>query len=178
MKFYPHNIPLNVIGNAVSSSIALSGSYIGNIGASASQRILSASIALNITGSPGANGTNADTITGPIGQTGLKGVTGPRGLNIWLLSSSWDNGGCTGGVNCYRIQMFKATTTECTEVSGSPVYTTYGEFLLEGVSPVYSDNICTTPLISQGRIGHTGNTVYGTDAFGTASFVRSCGPGV
>lgn len=140
MEFYPHNIPASVISFAVSASSAASASFINNF---ASITINTASLALNITGSPGTNGTNILTAPGPKGDTGDRGVTGPRGDNIFLLSSAWSGSACGG------------TPATC-----------YGGFTLYNIGPGFDE--CGVSLGSGQYYSNGDNTVINSNTVGTA----------
>ena len=182
MLFYPHNqfAGGGVVERAVSSSVAVSSSFINNSTTSGLSFL-----ALNITGSPGANGSNASPIVGPKGATGNQGPAGPRGLNIWILSSSWTTASCWAsggpGATCYPILMYKRSRDDsnpCTAISAPTVYTTVPDItqqlLVQDISPVYSDSNCTLPVLNDPIIGVNGSTIYKTTVAGTASFSGSC----
>lgn len=179
MQFYPHRISSNVVGFAISASIAQSGSLIANFSAIPVNTISTASVALNITGSAGANGTGG-SVTGPTGPTGIRGVTGPRGHSVFLLSASWSGSACGGApVNCYEYQF--ATVYNIDEMTwtcdfGNPlnIYSTDSPSLTLDVSPLYSNNTCTEPIINSAYVGGYANNVWGTDSYGTGSFVFFC----
>jgi len=82
MKFYPHYLP--TIPFATSASITGQSLFLNNF---SGIPVDTASLALNITGSTGENGTSA-LITGPDGPRGFIGSTGPVGDGIYLLPSS------------------------------------------------------------------------------------------
>lgn len=179
MQSYPHNIPLGnaTTPRAVSASITDSTTFLANLPPFPPfpSSALTASWALNRSGSTGAAGTNY-TKTGNTGATGDRGPTGYRGTNVFLLSSSWNTGTCTG-VTCYAYQFQKVTGTTCNSGVYNTYYSTYNN-IVDGVSPIYYDDICSSPATSRSKIGQYGTTIYGTTAAGTASFSASCGPGV
>ena len=115
MQFYPHNIPSTFVGQAVSASRADTGSLINNFSAIPITTIATASIALNISGSRGADGTSQSVI-GPKGDTGTRGVTGPRGNSVFILSGSWHTGSpCgAGSATCYEVKNWNPYSTSGT----------------------------------------------------------------
>jgi len=170
MQFYPHNLPLTTVATAVSASFTRTGSFIANFSAIAVTRVSTASVALNLTGSSGAAGSNAGPVPGPKGAQGLRGVTGPRGDSVYLLSSSWHDatkGGasCAGNppppTNCWSVDLYAAY-----EISGqyicdfsvTPGYNPTTYYTTQGASqayvdanfgvdfPLYVNNTCTDPL--------------------------------
>jgi hypothetical protein len=168
MQFYPHNIPLTTIGSAVSSSLAKSGSYIANFAAVPVTTVNTASLALNIVGTAGVNGTGV-VVPGPKGATGIRGVTGPRGNNVYLLSSSWHDESKVGATcppapsTCWQVDLYSAyivfgqgTCDYSTNPPYNPVtyYTTSGSSQLEvdqnfGAGfPLYANSTCTDTLLS------------------------------
>lgn len=183
MLFYPHNqfVAGTVIARAVSASNAITSSYINNTSVAGT-----AFLALNISGANGTNGSNASAISGIQGDQGDQGTRGPRGLNIWLLSSSWTTASCWAtsgpGSTCYPIPMFKRIgdpNNPCSTISAPTIYTTapaVGDvtLLVSNYSPVYSDSICTQPILDDPIIGVNGNIIYSASAAGTASFSGSC----
>lgn len=168
MQFYPHNIPLTTIGSAVSASLATSGSYIANFAAVPVTTVDTASLALNIVGTNGANGTGA-VVPGPKGATGTRGVTGPRGNNVYLLSRSWHNGSKVGATcpplssNCWQVDLYSAYIVfgqgNC-DYSQSPPYNPVTYYTTSGSSqlavdqnfgagfPLYANSACTDTLVS------------------------------
>jgi hypothetical protein len=82
MKYFPNyltNIPF-----AVSASITSQSRFLDNF---SSTPIDTASLALNISGSVGANGTSV-LVTGPQGPQGFAGFAGPPGSGIYLLPAT------------------------------------------------------------------------------------------
>lgn len=180
MQFYPHNISTTIIGNAVSASLSLSGSLINNFAAIAINMVSTASVALNITGSRGANGTGA-VVPGPQGATGTRGVTGFRGDNILLLSSAWSGSACpTPPVDCYSHTFYPTYRIGGERFcdfgdSGIPYYST--DFNLSaGSSPIYYNNICTNLATNANPLGAYGPTAtaYSTDGSGILQTIESC----
>lgn len=175
MEFFPHNIQLgkSTIGTAVSASLTVTASFLANF---ATIRVDSASLALNISGSPGANGTNY-TKTGETGATGPDGVRGFRGNSVFLLSSSWSTGSCVG-VACYAIPLQRyRPSSGCDSGIINFYYSNDNENAFGNGSSVYYDEICTLPATNVSNIGQYGNFVYQTDGFGTASVYVTCGGG-
>ncbi len=78
---------------AVSASSAATSSFLNNVGVP----INTASLALNISGSAGANGSNA-VIVGATGPQGDQGDPAANGLSIYLLAVARSTcGGCGPG---------------------------------------------------------------------------------
>lgn len=183
MQFYPHNLPVTSIATAVSASLARTGSLITNFSAVGVTLVNTASLALNISGSRGAAGTNIAVI-GPTGPTGLRGDTGYRGGNIFLLSGSWNVGTCGGGGGgCgsgpYTLNNIGPGAGECGSTQGSSTYwSSYaGNLLTVGTdstasndaddSILYINNVCTSPAINVSV--HNGSTIFYTDGAGVIS---------
>lgn len=184
MQFYPHNTPIISVANAVSASIANTGSLINNFSAITINIVNTASVALNITGSPGTAGTNLAVI-GPTGNTGLRGETGYRGNSIFLLSGSWNTDPCSAPVVCYggfTLQNVGPNIGECGSSQGSAVY--YSNFsgqLTASIDPyvpaisdnsadnsiLYTDSSCTA--VASNVSVHNGSRIFYTDGAGVIS---------
>lgn len=175
MEFYPHNIPNIYVGSAVSASIAVTGSLINNFAAIAIDTVNTASLTLNITGSQGTAGTNIP-VYGPTGAAGLRGATGFRGDNIFLLSGSWNTDPCSAPVVCYGgylLYNVGPDAGQCEESQGSATYySNYND--IDGATGtdangyiLYTDPGCTTPAIS--AYVHNGSTTFSTDGAGEIS---------
>ena len=183
MDFYPHNIGGNniVVANATTATLAVTSSLINNFAAVGINLVDTASVGENIRGPAGANGTNASpSIKGPTGAQGATGVQGFRGLNIWLLSSSWAEGCAGAPVTCYSITLNKYVGGTCTSQPSSPFYTTRvnaSNQIIEGLSPIYQDSVCTTVMPAGTRLGNDGTLVYNVNVNNTASFFASCASG-
>ena len=170
MEFFPHNIQLgkSTIGSAVSASLTVTASFLDNF---ATIRVDSASLALNISGSPGTNGTNYIK-TGDVGPTGPDGVRGFRGNSVFLLSSSWSTGSCVAiACNEITLQRYRGT---CNSGVPSIYYSNNTQATFGNGSSVYYDDVCTLPATNVSSIGQLGNSVYQTDGFGTASVYLTC----
>lgn len=175
MEFFPHNIQLgkSTIGSAVSASLTVTASFLDNF---ATIRVDSASLALNISGSPGTNGTNYIK-TGDVGPTGIDGVRGFRGNSVFLLSSSWSTGSCVG-FQCYTIEVQRyRESSGCNSGIINFYYSTDNINVFGNGSPVYYNETCTLPATNVSNLGQYGNSVYQTDGFGTASVLTTCGGG-
>lgn len=170
MQFFPHNLPLTNVATAVSASFTRTGSFIANFSAIAVTRVDTASIALNLTGSSGVAGTNYGPIVGPKGAQGNRGVTGPRGDSVYLLSSSWHDeskagASCAGNppapANCWTVKLYAAYELfgEFTcDFSNTPGYNPTTYYTNQGASqayvdanfgadfPLYVNETCTDPL--------------------------------
>lgn len=183
MQFYPHQLSTTSVGTAVSSSIARTGSLIANFSAISVTTISTASLALNISGAKGTDGTGA-SVTGPKGATGPRGVTGFRGNSVFLLSGSWNIGSCASPISCYPYQFGNVILSEgqyiCDFGSLATYYSSDPSAMQTGTSPMYYNSTCTSPVTSVSIIGAYGidNTVYGTNASATASFVSTCNSNV
>lgn len=153
MEFYPHNIPVTIIGSAVSASLTITGSLINNFAAIS---INTASLALNISGSPGTNGSNF-TVTGPKGATGPRGDTGYRGDSVFLLSAAWSGSACGGTPapeTClsYTLYNIGPGFDECNTNQGSATYYSTSSGAIIGSNIVgtadgvilYTNDTCTT----------------------------------
>lgn len=177
MEFYPNNIPATQIGFAISASRAATGSLIRNFAAVP----VTASIALNIVGTPGTNGTNAGPIIGPKGAQGTRGVTGPRGNSVYLLSSSWYSGPSCGAppANCYAFVFYPTYTVGgiryCDFSDFSSTYYSTDSTLTVASSPMFYNDTCTSPMITQ-RLGvpQDESTTYQTDGSGILQTLGIC----
>lgn len=197
MQFYPNNIPISTIASAVSASFALTSSLINNFAAISVTIVDTASVGLNLTGSAGLAGSNSGgPIPGPKGAQGFRGVTGPRGNSVYLLSSSLYSGSqCSAPpANCFDVNLYTAfaaveeATFFCDFSQGqfnpTEYYTTLGdsqEFVdahFNTGSPLYTNDTCTDPVASEGILGaHLetgGNRVYGVNSLSTSSLAGDC----
>jgi hypothetical protein len=151
MKFYPHNIDITFIPNAVSASSATTASLIANFNALPVNKVNTASVALNFVGASGTNGTSI-LVTGPKGPTGDRGPQGLRGDSVFLLSGSWNVGSCVTPSICYEIQLYEPIGNlgqyYCGGGSGNTVvvYTTDAAGPVSNTSTIYADSGCTTLL--------------------------------
>lgn len=166
MQFFPHNLPLTSVATAVSASFTRTGSFIANFSAIAVTRVDTASLALNLTGSAGTAGTNYGPIVGPKGAQGNRGVTGPRGDSVYLLSSSWHDENKAGAscasnppapANCWTVKLYPAYNIfgNYTCAFGNvpaTYYTNSGssqddvDFNFGAGFPLYANETCTDPL--------------------------------
>jgi hypothetical protein len=178
MQFYPHKTSVNTIPTAVSASIAFTGSFIDNFSAIQVNRVLTASIALNITGSRGTDGTSVNII-GPTGPVGARGATGFRGGNIFLLSSSWSGSACGGGAICdgpYSLIPAGPGVGECGVGRGSS-YRINSVINLSNVSNNAADgfilftNVGTCATVAGNLSVHNGSRVFYTDGAGVISSI-------
>jgi hypothetical protein len=185
MQFYPHKTSVNTTAAAVSASIALTGSFINNFSAIEVNRVLTASIALNITGSRGTDGTSVDII-GPTGLTGTRGATGFRGGNIFLLSSSWSGSACGGGDDpvCggpHSLIPAGPGVGECGVSRGSS-YRINSSINLSSVSDNSADgfilftNVGTCATVAANLSVHNGSRVFYTDGAGAISSIPCVTP--
>ena len=180
MQFYPHNISVSVVGSAVSASLSLSGSLINNFSAIPVNTIDTASLALNITGSRGADGTGA-AISGPKGATGTRGVTGFRGDSILLLSSAWSGSACAAPpVNCYAHTFYPTYTLGgtrfCDFSDYNETYYSTDLNLNSGTSVMYYNSVCTSIASNANPLGAYAPTAtaYSTDGSGVLQTIEAC----
>lgn len=202
MKFFPHNLPLTSVATAVSASFTKTGSFIANFSAIAVTRVDTASIALNLTGSAGAAGTSYGPIVGPKGAQGNRGVTGPRGDSVYLLSSSWHDATNPGATcpsttlptNCWPIGLYAASNVfeeyYC-DFSVNPPYNPTTYYTTSGSSqeqadfhfgigwPLYTNNVCSQPVTEILPAGTTlgarlSGYVYTVDTYSSASITAQC----
>lgn len=175
MQFYPHKTSVNKAATAVSASIALTGSLINNFSAIAINRVLTASVALNITGSRGTDGTSVAVI-GPTGPIGPRGETGYRGGNIFLLSSSWTSSlsTCGGVTSCFGSYILRPAGpgTECNVTRGRLYNTNYGNLISitdtsANGSILFTDTGCSTVAANVGV--HNGSVIFYTNGAGVIS---------
>lgn len=183
MQFYPHNISLTTVAQAVSASRALSGSFINNFAAIPVTTVATASVALNITGSRGADGTGI-VVVGPTGSRGPSGVRGFSGKSIFLLSSSWHNFGtqpcATPPAQCDPITFGSVSRNGAEYICdfGSTItYYVTASFTASAANVLYYDNICTTKATSLTPAGAYDSIVYNTDANGSTAVSTTCGVG-
>jgi hypothetical protein len=177
MQFYPHNISVSVVGSAVSASLALSGSLINNFSAIPVNTIDTASLALNITGSRGADGTGA-AVSGPKGATGTRGVTGFRGDSIFLLSSAWSGSACAAPpVNCYSFEFgdtYSVGGNRFCDFENTTTYYSTDAILSAGSSPMYYNSICTNLASNANPLGAYISTAYSTNGSGVLQTIEAC----
>jgi hypothetical protein len=179
MQFYPHNISLTNVAQAVSASMALSGSFINNFAAIPVTTVATASVALNITGSRGVDGTGI-IVVGPSGSQGPNGARGFSGKSIFLLSSSWHNFGtqpcATPPVQCDPINFGSVS------VNGTDYICDFGSLITYYVSTpftgagnvLYTNDICTRKAVNFTPAGAYDQVVYNTDANGSTIFSATC----
>ena len=179
MQFYPHNISTTLIGNAVSASLSLSGSFINNFSAIPVNTVNTASLALNITGSRGTDGTGA-VVQGPQGATGTRGVTGFRGDSIFLLSSAWSGSACAAPpANCYPHIFYPTYTlggVRFCDFGNLVTYYSTDSALSAGSSPMYYNSICTNLASNANPLGAYAptSTAYSTNASGILQTIEAC----
>lgn len=170
MEFYPNSIPVSTLASAVSASFAQTSSLINNFAAISVTIVDTASIGLNLRGATGANGTSAGPVPGPKGPQGDRGVTGPRGNSVYLLSSSWHDAGNAGAscstpapTNCWYVDLYAAYEVfgqyTC-DFSSTPGYNPTRYYTTTGASqayvdanfdinfPLYTNNTCTDTVAS------------------------------
>lgn len=195
MQFYPNNIPVSTIASAVSASFALTSSLINNFAAISVTIVDTASVGLNLTGSVGAAGANAGPIPGPKGAQGFRGVTGPRGNSVYLLSSSWYSGAACSSppANCWYVDLYTAYEvfgTYTCDFSTNPPYNPTRYYTTSGSSqdlvninfgagfPLYTNDTCTDTVASAATLGahleNIQNSVYGVNSSSTSSLVDVC----
>jgi hypothetical protein len=179
MEFYPHNIDVTIIGNAVSSSQALTGSFINNSSVISATVVDLAGLALNISGSRGTDGANY-TSFGPEGSQGDRGVTGFRGDSIFLLSSAWSGSACgSPGAVCNEIGILYNAGPgfdECNVTQGSATYYTTSSVGIitnntVGVADgaiLYTDSVCTQ-VAGNRYIHNSAGVIFYTDGAGVIS---------
>lgn len=188
MQFFPHNTAISKVFSAVSASSVLSASRINNFAAVpviAAQRVVTASFALNITGSRGTDGTSV-AVYGPTGLTGDRGLQGFRGDSIYLLSASWHDFASTPCAplppNCYPLSFYSVNEIgggqwNCDFGTNPPynpttLYTTtdpdttpFGNGF-----PMYTDEFCTNQVAQQyvlGAVNYGVNPIGIYKTFGT-----------
>lgn len=180
MLFFPNNISAVETSFAVSASFARSASLIEKFALVP----VTASLALNITGSAGTNGTNGGPISGPKGPQGSRGVTGPRGNSVYLISSSWHDatkGGAScasAPANCYEYTFYSSYVVGGTRYCdfGSPNITIYStDSGLSVGSPMFFNSVCTNPANNQ-TLGayQPDSTAYSTDGSGNLQTLGVC----
>lgn len=143
MDFFPHDIQITILPTATSASKTQLADYLNNF---LSFNVATASMALNVTGSPGAAGTN-QTFIGPTGSVGPVGVTGFRGNNVYLLSGSWATGSCAGG-SCYSVLFGTQYANKTCNFDVPTQYYMNTIVPQDGVTVIFYDNICTSPATS------------------------------
>ncbi len=176
MQFYPHNISVGSIASAVSASKTNTGSFIANFSAISINTVNTASVALNITGSMGIDGTSLQ-ILGPTGPIGPRGETGYRGKSIFLLSGSWNVGTCEGPpLICEGpYTLFNSSLGNCQNSQESAEYSTDYDMLpaldeLTGANREQADGFilynsgCTT--VAANVSVHNGSIIIYTDGAG------------
>jgi hypothetical protein len=179
MQFYPHNLPLSKISNAVSASRAELTNYLNNF-QSISVTVFTASLALNITGSSGIAGANYTKI-GQKGSTGATGPQGFRGDSLYILSSSWNTGSCVPS-DCFAINFgygqLVGAEYSCDFGSVTTLYSK--ESGLEVNDVLYSNGTCTTLAANLSNLAYgPTNSVYSTNGSGVLSSPNGvCGIGV
>jgi len=157
MRFYPHNISANIVGQATSASLAQLTTYLNNF-SNISVAVSTASLALNISGSAGTAGANYTKVgdTGPVGD---RGPTGPRGNSIYLLSGSWNTGSCTPTA-CYATVFGTADgSNNCNFGFTSTLYSADVTALV-GSTVMYYDSVCTIPATNVSQLAYNGQVVY------------------
>ncbi len=178
MQFYPHNLSATLAANVVSASFAETGSLINNFSAIAINRVSTASIALNITGSPGTNGTSV-TLIGPQGPTGDRGEPGYRGKSIFLLSGSWHSGGpcTTPPANCYAVSFGDTYAVGGVRYCDFTTPTTYysTDAIPSAGSPMYYNSICTSLASNANPFGAYASVAYSTNISGELQVIEACG---
>jgi len=181
VQFYPNNISVNEVGFAVSASIARSGSLIRNFAAVPVTAIL----ALNITGSTGAAGSNAGPIAGPKGAQGSRGVTGPRGNSVYLISSSWHDATKAGAscasapASCHEHTFYSSYVVGgiryCDFSSTNITVYSTNSTPRAGSSPMFFNSVCTNPALNQNLGAYAPDSIaYSTDGSGTLQTLGVC----
>lgn len=178
MEFYPHNTDVTLIGTAVSSSQALTGSFINNSSVISATVVNLAGLALNISGARGTDGTSY-TSYGPTGSQGDRGVTGFRGNNIFLLSSAWSGSACgSPGATCngpITLYAIGPGFDECRTDQGSGTYYTTSSLTLLQSNTVgdangvilYTNSSCTSVAANNAiNNGPYGPVIFYTDGAG------------
>jgi len=141
MQFFPHNVPISITNTAVSASLTQTAQFLYNLGTIA---INTASLALNISGSTGASGSNY-TKTGATGPQGSTGPSGYRGNSVYLLSMV--NYTCNYGF----AQTYYANASSLTN----------------GVV-LYYDSSCSSLAVNLSSLSDpTSNAIFNTDGAGT-----------
>lgn len=162
MKFYPHNLSSNIVGRAITASLAELTTYLNNFTA-ISVTIRTASLALNIFGSTGTAGTNYTKI-GETGPTGDTGPTGYRGKSIYLLSGSWNTGACTP-TSCYPTVFGTADGSNNCNFGFTSTFYSNDVTALVGSSVMYYNSTCTLLATNVSQLAYNGQVVY-TDVSG------------
>lgn len=177
MQFYPHNISTTLVGNATSASFAISASFINNSLPSAPNTVSTASLALNISGSRGTDGTSV-SVLGPQGAIGDRGVTGFRGDSIFLLSSAWSGSACASPpVNCYAFSFgdsYAVGGVRYCDFTNPTTYYSTDVILSAGSSPMYYNSICTNLASNANPLGAYGSTAYSTNGSGILQTIEAC----
>lgn len=200
MQFFPHNVPTSKVYGAVSASVALSSSLINNFAQTpivVAQRVNTVSLALNISGARGTDGTSV-AVYGPTGPDGDRGVTGFRGNGVYLLSSSWhnfDSQPCTPPTpppSCWSVPFYTAYESNgnyICDFSNNPPYnpTTYyttqnpaGPPPFGAGFPMYQDELCTVSASVNYVLGgyYFTDKVYKTSNTSNVSLeLAVCNPG-
>jgi hypothetical protein len=184
MRFFPHGFSSSVVLYADYATRAVTASYLNNTG-SVLYAVGEASLALNISGARGAAGSNFATAPGPTGATGATGEAGKRGDSIFLLSASWHAGAACSSppVSCTAVITFTANKNPETGAwrcnFGIPAATYYSTDPLapqNGISPMYTDQLCTQKIRSGSTLGAGPlNRIFTVDVNSTASVRATCG---
>lgn len=173
MRFYPHNISSNIVGQATTASLAQLTTYLNNF-IDISVTVNTASLALNISGSTGAAGSDYTTV-GATGPTGDRGVTGPRGNSIYLLSGSWNTGSCTPTA-CYPFSFgdtYSVAGTRYCDFATPTTYYSTDATLSAGSSTIYYNSTCTI-LANNITVGAIDATAYSTNGSGILQVLDTC----
>lgn len=174
MRFYPHNVSSNIVGQATSASLAQLTTYLNNF-TNISIAVNTASLALNISGSAGTAGTSYTTI-GAEGPQGDIGLTGPRGNSIYLLSGSWNTGSCGAPSACYATAFGTADgSNNCNFGLTSTLYSAV-EFPSVGSTVMYYDSVCTIQATNVSNLAYNGLVVY-TDMSAVLQQSSTCSGG-
>ena len=164
MQFFPHNVPISITNTAVSASLTQTAQFLYNLGTIA---INTASLALNMSGSTGASGSNY-TKTGATGPQGSTGPTGYRGNSVYLLSIARSTGSNTV---CYTTDAlgtatFNGVNYTC-NYGFAQTYYANASSLTNGVV-LYYDSSCSSLAVNLSSLSDpTSNAIFNTDGAGT-----------
>jgi hypothetical protein len=172
MDFFPHRVPPTIVGLATSASLAISASFVSNSAATATNL---AGIALNISGSAGASGSNF-TKTGVTGPQGPSGPRGFSGKHAYLLAAGWSTG---ANSICHTINEVGDATFNGMQYTCDfgLLQTFYADSatIVDGVV-LYYDSACSTLASSlSNKFDAASNSVFSTDGSGVITTSGVCG---
>lgn len=176
MQFFPHNVPINIINTATSASLTQTAEFLYNLGTIA---INTASLALNISGSTGASGSNYIK-TGSTGPQGLTGPTGYRGNSVYLLSISRSTG---SNAICYTTSALGTATFNGVDYTCNygfaQTYYADASSLTNGVV-LYYDSSCSSLATNLTSLSDPiSNAIFNTDGAGTITLTGNiCGSSI